>query len=92
MDTSGAWVLPLLSTREAVHVVDAVLEAFPQLAGAEDARVTALETMLGVLTNRYRAVYRREPNEQAMRAQVTTCTEALRWLRTIDQRRSQPRS
>lgn len=86
--TSGAWVLPLLGVREAVHVVDAVLEAFPQLSGAEDARVTALETLLTVLANRYRAVYRREPNEQAMRAQVATCTEALRWLRAMNQRRA----
>lgn len=90
--TSGAWVLPLLSTREAVHVVDAVLDAFPQLSGTEDARLTALEMMLTVLPNRYRAVYRREPNEQAMRAQVTTCTKALRWLRSMEQRRAQPRS
>jgi len=86
--TSGAWVLPLLTTREEVHVVDAVLEAFPMLSGAEDARVTALETMLSVLANRYRTVYHREPNEQAMRAQVATCTEALRWLRQLFQRRS----
>ena len=90
--SSGAWVLPLLSFRQPVHVVDAVLDAFPTLQGAEDARLIALETMLRHLAARYRVVNGREPNQAAMREQVTTCTEAQRWLRTLEQHRANCRS
>jgi SAM-dependent methyltransferase len=81
-----AWVLPLGVTKESLHVVDAVLDAFPMLQEIEEARQQALEQLLTQVRQRYVQLNGRLPDEHALRQQVQTCSEAQRWLRTIERK------
>ena len=81
-----AWVLPLGATKESLHVVDAVVDAFPMLYEMEEARQQALEQLLMQVRQGYVQLNGRLPDEQALRQQVQTCSEAQRWLRTIERK------
>ena len=81
-----AWVLPLGATKESLHVVDAVVDTFPMLQGIEEARQQVLELLLMQVRRGYSQLNGRLPDEQAMRQQVQTCSEAQRWLRTIERK------
>jgi SAM-dependent methyltransferase len=85
--TIRAWVFPLAITKEPQHMVDAVLEAFPHLAGAAEAQSGAREMLLTRLRTLYKDVHNgRAPNEEALHQEVQTCSAAQYWIRELHRR------
>lgn len=85
--TMRAWIFPLAITKAPKHVVDAVLEAFPHLDGADEVQADVLEILLIRLRALYKEVHEgRAPNEEALHREVQTCSAAKSWIWELHRR------